>query len=73
MEFTEQEKKVIEYAAATKSFQVSDSALLLSLGVSQNRLSQIASSAKKKGALRSVTKTEGSGLKKVNRVFWFLK
>jgi len=73
VEFTEQEKKLIEYAAANKSFQVSDSVLLLSFGVSQNRLSQIASSAKKKGALRSVTKTEGSGLKKVNRVFWFLK
>ena len=73
MEFTEQENKLIEYAAANNSFQVSDSALLLSLGVSQNRLSQIASSAKKKGALRSVTKTEGNGLKKVNRVFWFLK
>lgn len=73
MEFTEQEKKLIEYASANQPFQVSDAELLLSLGVSQNRLSQIASSAKKKGALRSVTKTEGGGLKKVNRVFWYLK
>lgn len=73
MKFTEQEKKLIEYASANQPFQVSDAELLLLLAVSQNRFSQIVCSLKKKGALRSVTKAEGSGLKKVNRVFWYLK
>lgn len=70
MKITEQEQALIDYVESRGQFQTSDPKLLLSIGVSQGRLNQIACSAKKKGILVSKKKVIGSWLSKKNLVFW---